>query len=262
MPRIAPLVVFALVVLAGGGTARAQDAFEIQVYDSGTAPPGGVGVEMHFNTVIVGDKQGEAPELATHHVSHLTLEPHVGIAEWCEAGAYIQTAIRPDGGYDFAGLKLRFKARWPRKLAGIVGLALNGELSSIPQEYEPHRFGSEIRPIIDFTWKRLYAAVNPIVSIDLAGSHAGHPQLEPAAKLSVRAAKWLALGAEYYGAYGPVDHFDARDQQSNRLFGALDFDHDWGPFKLAVNAGAGYDFTGPDKVIAKLIVGFDYEREK
>ena len=102
--------------------AAAQDAFEIQVYDSETAPPRDFGLEVHLNYVASADP-----------IAHFTLEPHVGLAPWCEAGAYFQTALSPDGTFDYAGVKLRFKARVPHKVAhGLLGLALNGELLAAP----------------------------------------------------------------------------------------------------------------------------------
>ena len=44
---------------------------------------------------------------------------------------------------DYAGVKLRFKAKWPEKFFGDkLGLALNIELSRIPGTYEPNVWGS------------------------------------------------------------------------------------------------------------------------
>jgi hypothetical protein len=247
------------VVLAAPGVARAQDAFEIQVYDYETATPGGVGFEFHANHFAVGSTGlSAAGELPTNHMTHLTLEPHIGIADWCEAGAYIQTAVRGDGGYDFAGLKLRFKARIPRRLAGVVGLALNFELSSVPEEYEVQRFGVELRPILDVKWKRLYLWVNPIVDIPIGGPTAGHPELQPAVKAAVRVAPFLSVGPEYYFAFGPLDAPLARDSQTHLLLGALDFDWFAHGIAFGLNVGAGYGFTGPDKVIVKAIFGMDF----
>ena len=264
MGRATPLVLAAVLIpalaLVAPRAAMAQDAFEIQVYDAETAPAGAVGVELHVNHFIVGRRASEPPELPTDQATHLTLEPHIGIARWCEAGAYIQTAIRGDGGFDFAGLKLRFKARVPHRLAGVVGLALNQELSSVPAEYEANRFAYEIRPIVDARWKRLYAAVNPIVAIDIGGPLAGHAQFQPAAKAAVRVTDSLWLGPEYYAALGPIDAPAARHDQVHRLFGTLDFDHRWDKVRLGVNAGVGYGFEAGERWIAKLIGGVEVER--
>ena len=69
-------------------SAAAQDAFEIQVYNAETAPPLQVGAELHLNHFFVGSLVIDGDERPTNHVTHLTIEPHVGIASWCEAGGY------------------------------------------------------------------------------------------------------------------------------------------------------------------------------
>jgi hypothetical protein len=125
--RFVGLLLFVLLGVLGPRPAWAQDRFEIQVYDAETAPQAAAGVEIHLNFVAVGSQVSSADgELPTHHVAHMTLEPHLGLSRWCELGAYIQAAVRPDGSFDYAGFKLRFKARIPRRLANnLIGLALN-----------------------------------------------------------------------------------------------------------------------------------------
>src|SRR5439155_5996379 len=114
----------------------AQDAFEIQVYDSATAAPATIGIELHVNAFAIGRRATSADgELPTHHVGHVTLEPHVGIASFAEVGFYLQTAVRPDGALDWAGAKGRLKLAWPRRLGGVVGLALNAEIAHVPAGY-------------------------------------------------------------------------------------------------------------------------------
>jgi hypothetical protein len=186
----AALAAFAGVTLAGAA-ARAQDAFEIQVYDSDTAARLEPGIEVHLNTAAE---------------THATFEPHLGLTDWLELGGYFQTAVSSERGLDYAGVKLRLKARLPQKLwHDRVGLALNGELSTVPARYEPNMWGSELRPIVDVTAGVLYASFNPIVTVDLAGDLAGRPQLEPAAKLALRATERMSLGIEAYTALGPID---------------------------------------------------------
>lgn len=228
------------------GVVRAQDAFEIQVYDSETAPPGGVGIETHLNH--------------QDSLTHLTFEPHLGLASWAELGGYFQTAFRPSGQLDFAGVKLRAKLRLPRKLWDVVGLSLNGELASIPAEYEANRFGGEVRPIVDVRVGRFYASVNPIVSLSFAGPLAGRPEFEPCAKAAVAVADWLALGPEYYAALGPFDHLDPAADQVHRIFGTVDLSHEAGPFKLGANLGVGYGLAAGEKWIGKAILSLDYEK--
>src|SRR5262249_805631 len=119
--------------------------------------------------------------------THLTFEPHYGLTDWAELGGYFQTAVTSTSDLAYAGVKLRLKLRQPhRAWDDRIGLAINGEISAVPSRFEPQVWGSEVRPIIDLTAGRLYAAFNPNLTMDLRGAVAGHPQLEPAAKLAVK----------------------------------------------------------------------------
>lgn len=261
MPRARTAGVFLVAALASS-PAHAQDAFEIQVYDAETAPPLHAGIEIHANYNIVGVREGGPGEvLPTDHVFHLTFEPHYGIAPWGEIGAYIQSALLPDGSYHYAGFKGRFKVRVPRRLAGLVGLALNVELSLLPPAYSESPLGGELRPIVDVRWRFLYLALNPILSFDLQGPLAGRPQLEPAAKLAFgMLSNRLALGVEYYGAVGPVYAPLPASQEVHRLFGAADVDVETRWVHFTLNLGVGYGFLAGEKWMVKTILGFDLER--
>src|SRR5713101_7465237 len=119
-----------VLVLFCAAAARAQDAFEIQVYDASTAPPLTPGLEVHLNGVLHGSEQASpAGELPTHHVAHATLEPHLGLTDWLEVGAYLQSALRPEGTYDYAGTKLRMKARLLEPVFVWLSLAVTEALS-------------------------------------------------------------------------------------------------------------------------------------
>jgi len=244
-------IAIALCAAFASRLSSAQDRFEIQVYDSETAAPLTIGLETHLNYTAEGTHEPSAEgELPTHHMARFTVEPHLGLTSWSELGAYFQTALRSDGTYDFAGVKLRFKAKYPDKLATWIGLAVNVEISSIPRVYEANRFGSEIRPIADLHWQRLYVSVNPILSIDLSGALAWHPQLQPAAKLGLDLWSWLQVGTEYYSGLGPIGGSATSVDQTHTLFGIIDFTSDY----FDVNFGVGYGLAGPDRWVVKTIL--------
>src|SRR5712671_4742235 len=237
-----------VVALLGAGAARAQDPFEIQVYDVSTAPPLTPGVEIHLNGVLHGSEQPTpSGELPTQHVTHLTLEPHLGLTNWMEAGAYLQSALRPDGTYDYAGAKLRLKARLTEPAFGWLGLALNGELSWLPVAYEAARRGGELRPILETRQGRLGLWLNPIISFELTGPF--HPELEPCAKAAWSVTEALSLGAEYYAALGPIDALLPLREQVHRGFGVIDLATRWLDLNLGIGGG-----SGPDSFIVKAIV--------
>src|SRR5689334_9771233 len=94
---------------AMGNAVRAQDAFEIQVYDSGVAARGQPGLELHVNHQLIDVASDE---------THLTLEPHYGLTDWAELGGYFQTLATTTGDVAYAGVKLRLKLRKPGRLWG------------------------------------------------------------------------------------------------------------------------------------------------
>jgi hypothetical protein len=249
---------FMLVLVGGARAAHAQDAFEIQVYDAETAQRWHPGLEVHANYVIAGTAAAP-PVLATDEVFHLTFEPHFGVADWAEVGAYLQTALRPDGSYDYAGVKARAKARLPHARMGGVGLALNLEVSALPRAYAEARYGMELRPIADFSAERVYLSANPILDIDFEGALAGRPQFEPAVKAAfLPVPHRLGVGAEYYGALGSVVDPLPLSRQNHRLFAALDLaGFRVGSLTLAANCGVGYGLAAGERWIAKLIVSVD-----
>jgi hypothetical protein len=254
-----PLVLLALALPAIPIPAWAQDPFEIQVYDSETAPRGSPGLELHVNNVVQGPREPPPGGPPSEHVTRITFEPHVGVARWAELGGYLQTAVRPDGGYDFAGVKLRFKARLPFRVARLLGFALNGELSYLPRAWSDARFGGELRPIVDLRVGPLYVSLNPILSFDFEGPLAGRPQLEPAAKLALFVAgDVLSVGAEYYGGIGPFYAPFAASQQEHRLFGVFDLDVPGRYVDFTINAGAGWGLAAGERWIVKTILGFAY----
>jgi hypothetical protein len=229
------------VVLAIPAHAAAQDAFEVQVYDATTAERGESGLELHLNHHTIDGGPDE---------THLTFEPHYGLTAWAELGGYFQTAATTGGDLAYAGVKLRLKLRRPeRAWSDRIGLAINGELSAVPSRFEPEVWGGELRPIVDLTAGRLYASINPILAFTLRGELAGHPQFEPAAKLTVKLSEAIAIGGEAYGAFGPVD--DLGSERTSRAFGVVDIAGSWWDLDL----GVGYGWGSPDHVVAKLIVG-------
>ncbi len=242
-----------LLISLASFSSSAQDRFEIQVYDSEVAEAGHFGLELHTNYVFTGSRETSAAGgLATEHVLHTTLEPHLGLFGWGELGGYLQGALRPGGSFDYAGFKLRFKAKWPEKFfSDRLGLSLNLELSRIPASYEPNVWGSELRPAIDLRVGSVYAAVNPIITTDLQGPLAGHPQFEPAFKLALFLRPDLSFGGEYYAALGPFDSFLPAAQQNHRLYAVIDFASDY----LDFNLGLGRGFGSAEPWVAKAIFG-------
>ena len=239
--------------------ARAQDPFEIEVYQAETTKPGHWAMQWHFNNVIRGST-ATSPDGArpTDHVSHLTLETIVGACDGCEAALYLQSAIHPDGTIAFGGAKLRFMAAFPERFAGIVGLGVNMELGWLPSAYEPDQWGIELRPILDVVVGGFFFAFNPIVGFSLKGRDAGHPSLEPAAKVGYWLFEPFGLELEYISSVGVIDRIPALAEQSHRMFLTALVHLESGGTGFELTPGLGYGFTGDDRWTFKFMAEIDF----
>jgi hypothetical protein len=251
----------ALSILLAAPPARALDPFEIQVYDGTANAPRVFGVELHLNRVATGQADATPPELPLRGQTHLTLEPSFGLFPWWEIGAYLQTAVRADGHFDYAGFKLRSKFVTPPTFHPHFRLGLNVEGSLLPRAYERDRWGAELRPIAAWEGNHWLLAVNPIVGVGLAGkSWTDGPTFEPAAKISRGFFEVFALGAEYYGSIGPIASPAPLAGQRHQIFGVIDIDafHD-----LELELGIGGGLTPASAgLVGKMIAGYSFDLNK
>jgi len=238
-------------------SARALDTFEIQVYD-GTANPVGVpAVELHLNDWATGERTATAPELPLNSQFHATLEPSVGLLPFWELGAYVQSALRADGTFDYAGAKLRSKFVTPPGWNARWRLGFNLELSYVPPTDDRDRWAAELRPIVAWQDRRWLFAFNPIVDQSLAGHGASDgPSFEPAFK-AARSLGLFAVGFEYYGSLGPMAAPLRLADQAHYLYEVIDWlslDH------VEINAGIGEGLTTASAgIVVKAILGYSFD---
>jgi hypothetical protein len=255
-------VLLAWMALLVAPRARAFDPFEIQVYDGTANAPGEGGLELHTNYTAKGQKTADEGEVPTHHLSHATLEPSIGVTRSLELGGYLQSALQPGGPYQFAGAKLRAKLVTPpwEKCGGWrehFRFGVNFELSAIPAQYETDVYGGEMRPIAAYEDSGWLAAFNPIVSFGLRGqSWRDGPVLEPAFSLYKKVLDLYSFGVEYYGSIGPIASPKPARDQLHYLFMAWNvtvFE------KWEINLGVGGGLTAAsDGMILKSILGHTF----
>jgi hypothetical protein len=250
-------------VMALSTSARASDKFEIQVYQGEHNDPGQFGLEVHTNYTFAGHKtpayEGETP---ADRALRITLEPSLGITDWLEVGAYLQTMVSPGSNGEFAGWKLRVKVVAPDRWKLPVRLGLNAELGRVPRSVEEEGWANELRPIIGFHWWRFGLTFNPLIGFPLTGPDAGKPDFEPATKLKFNTNLGFAVGAEYYAGLGRFDvGFDPLHKQEHLLFAVFDLEPRVGApepsdaWELNVDLGAGLTSATAQQWLAKVIVG-------
>jgi hypothetical protein len=247
-----------IAVVFSPGTASAVDPFEIQVYDGTADAPGMPAVELHLNTVPIGLEVGDGPELPPDGQWHFTLEPSFGLTRWWEIGAYLQTALRSDGVFTYAGTKLRSKFVTPPGYDPHWRLGVNVEVSRIPEAYDRDRWGTELRPIAAWENTAWHFAYNPIFDTPLAGpGWADGPSFEPALMAKYKVEGRAAFGIEYYANFGPIAAPSPWSEQEHYLFEAFDL---LMVKELELNVGIGEGLTAASNaLVLKVIVGYGWE---
>ncbi|HKW92316.1 MAG TPA: hypothetical protein VJX92_10480, partial [Methylomirabilota bacterium] len=214
-----------LCVFAWTLPARAQENFEIQVYGSETVAPGDTMVELHSNVAAEGSRRTVNGVLRTQGAFHETLEITQGITSWLETGFYVFTSIQPDTTWEWVGDHIRPRVRAPESWELPVGLSLSAELGYQRRAFSTDTWTLELRPIVDRQWNRWYVSINPTLDRAIKGESVDRGfEFSPAAKVSYNVAPKVAIGLEYYGALGPVTHFDRAHDQQHQLFPVIDLD--------------------------------------
>ncbi len=256
-------VLSSLLVAACAGSARAMDAFEIQVYQGEHNDPGQVSCELHSNYTLLGQRAPTYPgETPANRALRFTLEPAVGVADWLELGAYLQGMQSPYDGVHFAGWKLRAKFVAPLRLKLPLILGINVELGRVPLRVEEAGWANEFRPIVGVALGRFAATFNPIFGFALTGKTAGKPDFEPALKGKVHVDHGFALGVEYYAGLGRFDRgFSPLREQEHLLFAVFDLepeDHaqaDGSGWELNIGVGRALSAATPQTWVVKTILG-------
>jgi hypothetical protein len=236
-----------------------MDAFEIQVYDGTADAQRAIGLELHSNAFIRGTTDAEAPELPLDHQAHFTLEPSYGLFPWWELGGYLQTAITGDGTFRYGGVKLRSKFVTPPSWHPHLRFGLNVELSLLPEEFDRNEWGMELRPIAAWENRHWLFAINPIVSVSLAGpALSAGPVFEPSAMAVYKFGERVSLGFEYYASLGPFSDIAPIDQQEHVLFEVVNV---LAIQNVEINIGFGHGLTqASSPFVAKMILGYTWDR--
>ena len=240
---------------------RAQDPFEIQVYEYETVPKGMWNLETHFNYIGKGTKTFEGTVAPTNNQFHLTYELTRGITDYFETAAYLVLAHRPGGGYEYVGWRIRPRWRLPQSWGLPVDISISGEVGFPKKQYEENSVTLEIRPIIEKKLGRYQIDINPVIGRALRGPGKGEGwDFEPGVRFGYELNRRLDLSLEYYGAVGPLGNLLPTDQQVHQIFpgGDLKFGEN-----VVVNFGVGAGLTpAGSRLIYKMRIGYLFGKKK
>jgi hypothetical protein len=243
-----------LLSLAVAPQARAQDAFEIQVYEYATVPRGKWNLETHFNYTGRGTRTFEGPVAPTSDQAHLTFELTRGLANYFELAGYLVLARRSGHSPEFVAWRLRPRVRLPERWLPVK-VSLSAEVAFPRKEYENEDATLEFRPILERQFGRLAIDLNPVLgrSIQGPGSADGW-EFEPSGRLGVTVNPTLDLSVEYYGAFGPVRDFLPADEQVHQIFGGGDINLSE---SMVLNLGFGLGLTSAgNRTVYKARLGW------
>jgi hypothetical protein len=246
-----------LLLVVCAAALRAQDPFEIHVYEYERLPLGTFTYEAHTNYVVHGTKTYDGLVGPTQNQFHFTSELTAGITDDFRAAFVVLTAKRPDHSLEYAGFRvlphIYASPRWHLPL----NLGFVAEFSFAKAEYVDNPWQVELRPIVEKHIGRLQLDGNPVVSRALRGLNTNRGWLfEPAARIGWQLSRNFTPSVEYYSSWGPLHHFDALHHQIQQVFAG-------GDLRLRENLtwsfGAGFGLTDAgSKLILKSHFQFEF----
>jgi len=220
--------------------AKAQDPFEIQVYEYETVPRGRWDLETHVNYTARGIRDFQDGVAPSERQTHLTFELTRGITNYFEVAGYLVTARRDGAPGEIAGWRLRPRFRLPENWLPFK-FSLSTEFGFPKRIYEENSVTFELRPILERSFGKLQIDLNPVLGKAIRGPGAGEFwDFEPGARFGYTTSKVLDLSLEYYGATGPLNHVEPGPQQLHQLFPGADIN--FGP-DVVLNIGVGFGLT-------------------
>ena len=241
---------------------RAQDPFEIQVYEYETVPKGMWNLETHMNYIGKGTRMFEGPVAPTNDQFHLTFELTRGLTENFEMAGYLVLAHRPGGDtLDYVGWRVRPRVSVPKSWGWPVDVSMSVEFGFPQKVYEENSVTLELRPIIEKKFGRFQIDVNPVVGRALRGPGTDEGwDFEPGVRFGYELNKKLDVSLEYYGSTGAIGDFLPANEQVHQLFPG-------GDLKLSENIvwnfGIGVGMTDAgNRLVYKTRVGILFGKGK
>jgi hypothetical protein len=227
---------------------------EIQVYDAQIAEPGVFNLMIHNNFTPQGLKTPAFPGgLVPNQTLNGVPEFAWGVTDWFEQGLYLPLYSVANGeGPVLNGFKVRELFVVPHAADQPFFYGVNFEFSYNARHWNPNRSTSEIRPILGWHLGQFDFIINPILDNSWTGFN--NLDFAPSVRLAYNVSKTWAVAAEVYSDYGPLKKFLSADQQSQQLFGVIDYKGK----EFNIESGVGFGLTsGSDRLVVKLMISRD-----
>jgi hypothetical protein len=233
--------------------ARAQDPFEIQVYEWALVPVGMWNLETHLNYT------GRASAGYNKDQSHVTFELTRGISKNFEFAGYLLTSNR-SGTEDIVGWHLRPRFTLP-ETSFPVKMSLSTEIGFPLKKredlgYENADVTLEVRPIFETNFGKVQVDFNPVFGRAWGGPEGGGWDFEPDARIAYPATPKLDLSIEGYAAMNALND----SQKVYQIFPNADFQL---RENLVWNVGIGFGLTDfGNQLVYKMRLGWLFGGKK
>lgn len=252
MARLRATLAFALGsgALVASTPARAADE-EIQVYMDELNSPGVVGLDVHVNDVLDGDRTPDYPGAESPlHRWRITPEWSLGLGGGFELGAYLPlTTIGNDGVFRVEGAKARIKWLAPHGDRGFYWGA-NLEVGRVARRLDRNPWNGELKFIAGWRNERWTLAANANVDFVVSGPVHSPATVQLATKVGYAVAPHVIVGVESYNGMGEFSALGF-DRQEHATFLTADFP--LGKWEFDAGIGKGYG-TSADSTILKFVV--------
>jgi hypothetical protein len=253
--------IFALAVcvtasLTGARPSHAIDFYEIQIYDTDTAPVGHLTLELHSNTTSTATGKLAKEQTGVYQVRE-TVEATYGVLRWLEVGQYLATAKLSNGEYEYSGSRTKVHFGIPQTFEWPVQFGGNIELDYMRHGTEDNPTTLELRPIAGTTYKKFRLVGNFAFEDPFSGRGAHHGmQFNPSGMLVYNLNRWVAPALEYYGDMGSIQPLAKVQEQQHFVVPTLNF---YLIPQLELNLGVGIGVTrASNGVFLKSIVGWTF----
>ena len=257
------LAVMIAVALLVAGRARAQDPFEIHVYDYETLKPGRFTLEQHLNYWAIGSKLSDGALAPTNDQLHMTYELTGAITNQVSLGFMQLNGVIPGAGFQYAGWRVLPHFYAPTTWGLPVQLGLIVEFSFGRPQFLADTTHVEVRPIVQRRVKEFQFVFNPLFARALRGAGVGGGwTFEPAARAAYgdSDAKRVVPYLEWYSEMGPLPGLAPGAQQVHQIFPGVDLklaDH----LVWSLAPGVGLTSTEP-RLVFKSRLEFEFGRRE
>jgi hypothetical protein len=242
---------FALLALTAA-CARAQDPFEIHVYEYETLSPLRFTLEQHLNYWAIGSKEFDGTAAPSNDQMHMTYELTGGITNQISVGFMQLNGVIPGSGFQYAGWRVLPHFYAPKTWHLPLDIGLVTEFSFVRPQFLVDTRHVEIRPILERTEGAFQFDFNPVFARALHGPGVRDGwTFEPAARVAYGAkSAHLRPYLEWYGEINPV--------QVHQLFPGVDLDLG---HNIVWSLGVGTGLTSePPRLVIKSHLEFEFGR--